>query len=355
MPRLPARPDLDQLRHQAKDLLRAAKGGDPVAASRLASVAGDSNLSSAQLAVAREYGFASWARLKLEIERRELLNSRDVATLATLLAEQPGLAVEPMENWCDHPLGATPLGYVAMLRYDTADSVWRDRPGTGAMAKALLTAGAAVDGDPGDRETPLITAASYGDAEVARVLIEAGADLDATASADSGGVPGGTALRHAAVFGMTDVVDLLVASGARIGSLAEAAAAGDITGWLRPGTPSDDRIRGLVMAADHERLEIIDQLLNAGTPINAADPWGRQALCVAAANGRVAGVRHLLGHGADPRQRDANQNRTALDWCRLHRADDDSPRHAQIEAILEPLTTGRAVRTLSSPRRSRQG
>lgn len=339
MPRLPARPDLDQLRHQAKDLLRAAKGGDPAAMSRLRSVAGELNLTSAQLAVARDYGFTSWSRLKTEIERRDLLNRRDAATLATLLAEQPGLAVESMENWCDHPLGATPLGYVAMLRYDTADGAWRDMPGTGAMAQALLAAGAAVDGASGDRETPLMTAASYGDAEVARVLIEAGADLDATASANAGGVPGGTALRHAAVFGMTDVVDLLVASGARIGSLAEAAAAGDVTGWLHSGTPLDDRIRGLVMAADHERLDVIDQLLDAGTPIDAADPWGRRALCVAAANGRVAGVRHLLGRGADPQQRDTAQNRTALDWCRHNHAG-DSPQHAQIEAILEPLTTG---------------
>jgi len=46
-----------------------------------------------------------------------------------------------------------------------------------------------------------MTAASYGDAEVARVLVEAGADLAATASPDAGAVPGGTALRHAAVFG----------------------------------------------------------------------------------------------------------------------------------------------------------
>jgi ankyrin repeat protein len=71
----------------------------------------------------------------------------------------------------------------------------------GAVAGALLAAGAPVDGPPGDRETPLITAASYGDAELARVLIEAGADLEATAAPNAGGVPGGTALEHAAVFG----------------------------------------------------------------------------------------------------------------------------------------------------------
>lgn len=67
------------------------------------------------------------------------------------------------------------LSQVAMLRYDTAAKIWRDVPGTGAMAKALLDAGAPVDGWPADRETPLITAASYGDAVVAAVLIDAGA------------------------------------------------------------------------------------------------------------------------------------------------------------------------------------
>ena len=81
-----------------------------------------------------------------------------------------------MEHWCDHPKGATPLGYIAMLRFDSKRlGLPRDLPGTGDVARALLEAGAPVDGDPGDPETPLITAASYGDADVARVLIEAGA------------------------------------------------------------------------------------------------------------------------------------------------------------------------------------
>ena len=51
------------------------------------------------------------------------------------------------------------------------------------------------------------------------------------------------------------------------------------------------------MAADHERLDVIDQLLQAGTPIDAVDPWGRQALRLAAGNGRVASVRLLLARG----------------------------------------------------------
>ena len=107
MPDLPARPDLGQLRHQAKDLLRAAQRGDPGAVARIRAVSDRLILSSAQLALAREYGFASWARLKLEVERRDILNSRDLRRLTRALAEHPELATTRMEHWCDHQRGLT--------------------------------------------------------------------------------------------------------------------------------------------------------------------------------------------------------------------------------------------------------
>ena len=64
-------------------------------------------LSSAQLALAREYGFASWAKLKLEVERRDILNSRDLSRLTGLLAEHPELATTNMEQWADRQHGAS--------------------------------------------------------------------------------------------------------------------------------------------------------------------------------------------------------------------------------------------------------
>jgi hypothetical protein len=70
MPQLPDRPDLAQLRRQARELQRAAAGGDPGARRRVQPVSAKTTLSAAQLAVAREYGFASWTRLKDEAERR---------------------------------------------------------------------------------------------------------------------------------------------------------------------------------------------------------------------------------------------------------------------------------------------
>jgi len=336
MPDLPARPDLGQLRHQAKDLLRAAQRGDPAAVARIRAVSGRLILSSAQLALAREYGFASWARLKLEVERRDILNSRDRSRLARLLTEHPELATAKMEHWCDHQLGADPLGYMAMLRFDHARlGLPSELPGTGTIARALIDAGAPVDGYPGDKETPLITAASYGDAEVAKVLIEAGADIDAVSAPDSGGVPSSTALAHAAVFGMTEVVDVLVAAGARISSLEMAAAAGDVTGWPLARFTLQSRIRALVFAADHQRLDVIDQLIGAGTPVNQADAeWGRLPLHTAAGNGRASSVRRLLAHGADPNLRDPGQHRTPLEECQPA----DSPGRREVEAILQPLT-----------------
>src|SRR5262245_13115855 len=78
---LPSRPSLEQLKNQAKDLLKESKAGDPAALKRFtqhhpnASHTGKAlqgepsfSLSDAQLVIAREYGFASWPQLKDEVE-----------------------------------------------------------------------------------------------------------------------------------------------------------------------------------------------------------------------------------------------------------------------------------------------
>ena len=56
---------IEQLRQQAEDLARAAAAGDQAALARI----GSPKLSAAQLAIAREYGFPSWPRLKAYAER----------------------------------------------------------------------------------------------------------------------------------------------------------------------------------------------------------------------------------------------------------------------------------------------
>lgn len=75
--RLPARPSLEQLRKQAKELLRNIHAGDEDAAERLRAViprladrslSGNATLADAQFVIAREYEFESWASLKQHID-----------------------------------------------------------------------------------------------------------------------------------------------------------------------------------------------------------------------------------------------------------------------------------------------
>ena len=70
MSELPGRPNIDQLRRQARELRRAAADGESAALARVRAFSERVSLSAAQLAVAREYGFASWPALHAEVERR---------------------------------------------------------------------------------------------------------------------------------------------------------------------------------------------------------------------------------------------------------------------------------------------
>ena len=95
MSELPDRPDLDQLRRQARELLRAATNGEPHAVARIRAVSERVTLSAAQLAVAREYGFASWPALQTGAEHRRRMSE----TAASPRREdyRPGQA--PVDRW----------------------------------------------------------------------------------------------------------------------------------------------------------------------------------------------------------------------------------------------------------------
>ena len=84
MPTLPDRPSLEQLKKQAKSLLRSAQAGDAAALRRFAVLPAFARLSGqgrqpaevalhdAQSVVAREHGFPSWQALREEVEARTL-------------------------------------------------------------------------------------------------------------------------------------------------------------------------------------------------------------------------------------------------------------------------------------------
>jgi hypothetical protein len=68
---LPANPSLEHLKNQAKDLLCARQQERP-----------DAQLAEAQHAIAREYGFASWPKLKAHVEKPSPLAGRWTANVA---------------------------------------------------------------------------------------------------------------------------------------------------------------------------------------------------------------------------------------------------------------------------------
>jgi hypothetical protein len=91
--RLPARPSLEQLRKQARELLRAVQAGTDTAIQRVRLVsprwcdpaaAHDLTLADAQHVVAREYGFESWAKL---VRHVEAINPQGLARYERLAEE----------------------------------------------------------------------------------------------------------------------------------------------------------------------------------------------------------------------------------------------------------------------------
>ena len=123
---LPVRPDLDQLRHQAKDLLRAVRRGEADALAALRrhhprrpDPAGI-RLADAQLVLARSYGVASWARLVLACRMTDAICRDDRETVRALVSRHPQLLGEDARgvkgNWGPPMSYAANLGRNAIIR-----------------------------------------------------------------------------------------------------------------------------------------------------------------------------------------------------------------------------------------------
>ena len=83
---LPAHPDLEYYRKQAKHLLRSYEAGDAAARDRAAEVLGDRAaerflLSDAQFVLAQEHGFRTWAEFRADIESQRTTGDRPVSRL----------------------------------------------------------------------------------------------------------------------------------------------------------------------------------------------------------------------------------------------------------------------------------
>src|SRR5262245_58671610 len=99
---LPARPSLEQLRKQAKELLKAYRAGDIAAALEVERFYRRPDpakfaLADAQRVLARAYGFANWTKLTQHVEGVNAaafyaaVNAGDVASVRRLAEARPGL------------------------------------------------------------------------------------------------------------------------------------------------------------------------------------------------------------------------------------------------------------------------
>jgi ankyrin repeat protein len=173
------------------------------------------------------------------------------------------------------------------------------------VAKLLLDSGADIDArsrahrygnlsdsQPGeDGRTPLMAATATGATSTVALLIDNGADLNAQDAI------GNTALVHASLYGWPNIVSLLLDHNAD----AEVS--------------NDSQRRALHLASWNGHHEIVRQLLKRNADPNVTDAANLTPLHLAAQKRREAVVALLLQYGADPRLKDSSY-RTALDHAR---------------------------------------
>lgn len=340
---LPPNPNLDHLRYQAKDLLKEHAALGASAAQRMREFhprfpgatdavifAARLKLSDAQLTIARESGFQSWASLKRHIDtparagqlnqphqerienaafRRavDLIDAGDAAGLGAYLRQQPKLAQERVTfeggNYFRNP---------TLLEFIAENPVRHGKlpKNIVEVAKAILDAGVEQSAL---NETLVLVASGRvpRECEMQLPLI----DL----LCDRGANPNG-AIYPAAVQGELEAVHALIRRGACI-NLPIAAALGRTNDFNRllPAAGDRDRHLALALAAQFGRVEIVRMLLDAGEDPNRYNQGGHShstPLHQAAAAGHAEVVKLLVEHGARLDRKDILWQGTPADWAR---------------------------------------
>jgi ankyrin repeat protein len=317
---LPAHPDLRRLRDEAE--ARRRSGEFPT-------------LALAHLAIAREYGFVSWPRLKLHVdaltldvgERAEALVrsacSSNVRGARALLQADPALARHDLACACvtgeaeyvaarlerspqlaravAAPLHREPILYACFSRLLRAERA----AGIRVVVQLLLAAGADPNASfdhEGWLQVPLYGAAGIAnDVELTEMLLDAGADPN-----DAGARPVGEALYHACEFPDPTCAALLIDAGTApdvvdycLGRALNFPNSAMVEMFCAHGARAS--AANLHQAVWRRRpARVIEALLDAGAAIDAPDEHGLAALQIATRWGDGDAVRVLIGRGADP-------------------------------------------------------
>ena len=344
----PAHPNLEQYRKQAKEFLKAYQDADMKAMVRVRRnhprfrKLNETEfrslpfvLADAQLVIAREHGFESWPKFVQGMEDLERKDSQfsifesaadaivtgDIATLARLLRENPGLVHARSEREHRAPL----IHYVAAngvedFRQKTPQNIVE-------ITRLLLKAGAEVDATTdayGGPSTALgLAATSYHPAKAGvdipllEILLKHGALPD--------GAPGGWhTVTSALANGRPRAAQFLARHGAKL-DLEGAAGVGRLDvvktffaedGSLKANATRAQMESGFAWACEYGHTSVADFLLQHGMKVD--DPLrhnGQTGLHWAAYNAHVDTVKLLLERRAPVNIRDKSYNGTPLGWA----------------------------------------
>jgi ankyrin repeat protein len=324
---LSPRVSLEQSRKQAKDLLKAFKAGDARAFDRIRwnhprcrGLEDDQIrerpflLADAQLVIARLHHFESWPKLLHHIEALERQDPRvrrfedaadaiitgDVATLERLLRTHPDLIHQRSSRAHEAPL----------LHYVAANGVedYRQLSPKNAVevARMLLDAGAEVDATShayGGGSTALGLVATSTPPRQAGVqiplidlLLERGATID-------GVRPGASVVRDALANGCPEAARALADRGARLDVVAAAGVGRlDLLQELADGASAHDLEKALVTAAGtYGAYDVVKYLVDRGVDIAAGTGWTALHSATGGADLRIIDL--LIRRGAPLEQR----------------------------------------------------
>jgi Ankyrin repeats (3 copies) len=268
MPRLlPDRPNLEWLKKNAKRTLERLRAERPSA-----------RLADAQLALAREYGFDSWRKLRRHVEEGRV----------DAPAAESSPAARPTRD-------QVVQGFLRLVGKGRIDDVRRVLAAAPQMVNE-------IGPHPfwGGRPQALHVAIETKRRDMFDLLLEAGADVNGTNDQYDRWSP----LMLATSGGCEDMRDELVRRGAGIGLLEALLLADDarVETILQPGAsalPGHAPNGGSILNFART-MSAIDRLMELGAPVDLADRWGStpiESMSRLGPRGRPL-VRHLIARGA---------------------------------------------------------